>query len=123
MKFGLKYLLVGLLLLIFSTVAYSEPFLVCDPQTGVTDYELDFPLQGVKETTTAQPDGSLKFDLGTWVHGHGWFNGQAKAGVTYEVLDETTGETTTAQDWSDPAPFKLKIPNKKSASGWRITAN
>lgn len=47
-------------------VAYATPFLVSDPQSGVTRYELT---GWTSSTVTAQADGSLRMDVGSAVQG------------------------------------------------------
>lgn len=56
------------LLLIFATAALAAPFVVCDPQAGVTHYKLTGPAW-VPATVPAQPDGSLKLDVAASVDG------------------------------------------------------
>ena len=49
-----------------ATMAFATPFLVSDPQSGVTSYQLT----GWSETNvTAQADGSLRMDVGSAVQG------------------------------------------------------
>ncbi len=59
-------LILGMLLC--ATLSYAGPFLVCDPQAGVTSYKLTGPAW-VPASTPAQADGSLKLDLATSVIG------------------------------------------------------
>jgi len=64
-RFRMKTLLSIALILITSTV-FATPYLVCDPQSGVTSYQLT----GWSETTvTAQADGSLRMDVADAVQG------------------------------------------------------
>lgn len=58
-------LLFGLML---ASTAYATPYLVCDPQTGVTDYQI---VDGTNATVTvaAQTDGSLRRDLADITNG------------------------------------------------------
>ena len=44
------------------SISYASPFLVCDPQTGVTDYKLTGPAW-VPVSVPAQPDGSIRMDV------------------------------------------------------------
>jgi hypothetical protein len=61
----MKTLLSIALILITSTV-FATPFLVSDPQSGVTSYQLT----GWSETNVvAQADGSLRMDVGSAVQG------------------------------------------------------
>lgn len=58
--------LLSIIFVLFATVAFATPFLVSDPQSGVTSYQLT----GWPETTvTAQADGSLRMDVGSAVQG------------------------------------------------------
>lgn len=54
--------LLSIIFIFIATVAYSAPFLVCDPQSGVTEYELTGP-SWVPTIIPAQPDGSIKMDV------------------------------------------------------------
>lgn len=58
--------LLSIALIFIATTVFATPFLVSDPQTGVTSYQLT----GWSETTvTAQADGSLRMDVGSAVQG------------------------------------------------------
>jgi len=59
-----RFILIVISILLMSTVAWSSPFLVCDPQTGVTLYRLTGPAW-VPVSVVAQPDGSIKMDVAT----------------------------------------------------------
>ena len=55
-----------LVLLGLATTVFASPFLVSDPQSGVTSYQLT----GWSETNVvAQADGSLRMDVGSAVQG------------------------------------------------------
>lgn len=58
----MKYL-IALALIVLAVPAMAAPFIVCDPQPGVTDYSItgDSALAG---TVLAQSDGSLRKDVG-----------------------------------------------------------
>ena len=58
----MKKLLVLLALILFPTLVFATPFLVCDPQATVTFYKLTGPAW-VPTTVTAQPDGSIRMDV------------------------------------------------------------
>ena len=58
-----KLLFVSLFVLAFSTVSFATPFMVCDPQTGVTTYKLTGPAWLTTPTVPAQVDGSVKLDV------------------------------------------------------------
>ncbi len=58
----MKYLLAVLLVLAMAGMAQAAPFLVCDPQAGVTSYKLTGPAW-VPATSTAIADGSIRMDV------------------------------------------------------------
>lgn len=62
------FFLIVLTALLLSTPAMAAPFMVCDPQTGVTHYKLTGPAW-LPTTVTAQPDGSLRVDVVTAIVG------------------------------------------------------
>ena len=49
-------------LVLFPALVLANPFLVCDPQAGVTSYKLTGPAW-VPTSVTAQADGSIKMDV------------------------------------------------------------
>ena len=55
--------LLSLLFLLIPSLAWSAPFLVCDPQAGVTEYRVTgaewVPTAGIP----AEADGSIKMDV------------------------------------------------------------
>lgn len=55
-------LIILFIFLIFPSVLFANPFLVCDPQAGVTHYKLTGP-SWVPLTVPAQPDGSIRMDV------------------------------------------------------------
>jgi hypothetical protein len=57
-----KIVLLTLAIVFMSSLVYAAPFLVCDPQTGVTSYKLTGPAW-VPASVPAQADGSLKLDV------------------------------------------------------------
>jgi len=59
----MKKLLLAMVVLLFAAPAYGGPFLVCDPQEGVTSYLVTGPAWVPTEMVPAQPDGSLKMDV------------------------------------------------------------
>lgn len=50
------------IILLFAAVAHATPYLVCDPQDGVTGYEIVDNGNPVV-VVDAQADGSLRYDL------------------------------------------------------------
>lgn len=65
-----KHLLwiVLIVMLLFPAYALCAPFMVCDPQTGITHYKLTGPTW-VPATVTAQADGSIKMDVSASIVG------------------------------------------------------
>lgn len=58
--------LLSIALILIATTVFATPYLVCDPQSGVTSYQLT----GWSETNVvAQADGSLRMDVGSAVQG------------------------------------------------------
>jgi len=58
--------LLSIALILIATTVFATPFLVSDPQSGVTSYQLT----GWSESTViAQADGSLRMDVGSAVQG------------------------------------------------------
>jgi hypothetical protein len=59
-------ILIGLMLI--AVAVSASPFLVCDPQAGVSSYQLTGPAW-VPVTVPAQPDGSIKMDVSAAIVG------------------------------------------------------
>jgi len=90
----------GLAALLIPALALGNPFLVCDPQTGVTMYDME--TNGtVTEDFTAEPDGSAKIDLA------GLANGD------YTVRLRAKNEWGVS-DWSLPLDFTKAVPGAPS---------
>ena len=82
----------------------DSPFLVCDPQDGVTEYKVT--LNGDPEITVpAQPDGSLSYDLA----------GLSEGAFTFSVK--------AANLWgvSDPSPFSSVKVLPQSPTSMRLS--
>jgi hypothetical protein len=90
-------LIVGLVLL-FAVSVSATPFLVSDPQAGISVYKLTGP-SWVPATVPAQPDGSLKTSVAAAL------NGTNSLTVTACVTDALWGELC-----SPPAPFGFSKP-------------
>jgi hypothetical protein len=58
----MKKLIIAALVVMFAATAHATPYLVCDPQDGVTEYEIVDNGNPVF-TVDAQADGSLRYDL------------------------------------------------------------
>lgn len=59
---AMKKLILTALLLLVPVIVSAAPFMVCDPQAGITTYKLTGPAW-VPATVVAQADGSIKMDL------------------------------------------------------------
>jgi hypothetical protein len=61
----MKNLFLSLAIVLFSTSALASPFLICDPQTGVTQYKVSYDgcLTFQTGIVNAQSDGSISLDL------------------------------------------------------------
>ena len=91
----MKKLVLVLLLLLLPMWAWAAPFLVCDPQTGVTNYEVI--VNGLANVVEAQPDTRLGYDLGGLPVGtHNFL-------VSAIIISNQPGQGTWGQ--SDPVPF------------------
>ena len=88
-----------------ATMALATPFLISDPQSGVTSYQIT----GWSETNvTAQADGSLRMDVGSAVQG-----------TTYNM----TVAACNIWGCSVTVPFDLVRPSPPSVpSGTRLVA-
>ena len=64
----MKRLLVIMAILLIPCVACSAPYLVCDPQTGITHYKVTGP-SWVVSPVPAQADGSIRMDVSGAVSG------------------------------------------------------
>lgn len=86
--------------------------LVCDAQTGVTQYQIDWNRSGnwtAFPMIPAQADGSLSLDLTATAPGT--FTAQVRGGAQYELDGVPQGGLV----WSNPTPFVLKKPAMPTA--------
>ena len=72
--FAMKRFLLGLLCFVFLAMfflapAFAAPWLICDPQAGVTHYKLTGPAW-VTGTIMAETDGSIKMDVSAAIIGN-----------------------------------------------------
>lgn len=58
----MKKIMLAAVLLALPALVAAAPFLVCDPQAGVTHYQLTGPAW-VQPQVTAQTDGSIRMDV------------------------------------------------------------
>jgi hypothetical protein len=106
--------------LLMTGLAYAGPFLASDANDGASEYLIECDGGVLPFVSLAALDGSLYYDLGLWASGGGWYNCTAKASDTYEVVDETTGAVTNQTVFSDPAPFRLKIPMNVKPQNYQV---
>ena len=112
-------------LLIFSFVvsANAAVFLTCDPQAGVTHYEITWTSETpeVVSTSTANPDGSMNHDA-SWLP-PGIHKAYAKAGKEWKIREGAAADQLgawTAQAayvWSAPTYFEIDGGTPQPASG------
>ena len=98
--------LFAVVLVLIATSVMASPYLVCDPQTGVTKYQIT---GSITATVPAQTDGSIRYDLAETASGTNVI--QVKACVT-----DSFGEVCSAAspfEWSRAiqpnAPTGLKL--------------
>jgi hypothetical protein len=94
--------------------------MVSDPNTGAEAFGIDFPEAGININLVAQPDGSLLWDMATWTGGPGWHSGTVVACESYSVEDLTTNNVTSVTSCSDPAPFRIRVPNHEWNKNFKI---
>ena len=101
----MKKLLFGVIaFFLMVSMAWSAPFLVCDPNHGATKYVLE--VDGVEQAEAAcLADGSFKHDMAPWTGGD--HTVKAKAGNVW-------GWTV----YSDPFPFNADVPGVPSGLGF-----
>jgi hypothetical protein len=58
----MKKILFVLAMVLMASQAWANPFIVCDPQTGVTHYKVT-GAAWVVSPVTAQADGSIRMDI------------------------------------------------------------
>ena len=92
------------LIFAFAGCAFAEPFLVCDPQAGVRSYNLDIN-GAITPGISAQPDGSIHFDLVGMAPGPYIFKAQA------------VGEGGWPSPWTPP----LDTVNPESPLNFRVS--
>ena len=92
--------LLVIVLLLIASFAWSSPYLVCDPQAGVTNYKLSGPAW-VPTNVIAQPDGSIKMDLSASTTGNNSLT------VAACITDALWGELC-----SSTVPFSFTRPAK-----------
>ena len=77
----MKKLILLLICMLIPSLVLASPFLVCDPQAGVTSYQLTGPGWVPTTPVPAQTDGSLKLDIITATNGVNSLTVKACVGV------------------------------------------
>jgi hypothetical protein len=103
----MKIILVLCIVLFCSTVAVAGPWLVCDPQPGVTHYRLLGPAW-VPGEVPAEGDGSIRFDVGSAPVG------KTELTVSACKADGLWGELCAS------APFDFERPSGPSVTGLKL---
>lgn len=90
----MRALALSAIALLLATSAWAAPFLVCDPQAGVTAYQVD-GASLVTAQVPAEADGSLKLD------------------VAPAPVGSTPLQVRACNSWecSSPSPFALVRPS------------
>ena len=86
--------------LLYVPTSFASPFLVCDPQTGVTSYQLTGP-PWVPMSASAQADGSIKLDIAT-----------ASVGANSLTLKACITDPVWGVLCSDAVPFDFIRPSQ-----------
>jgi hypothetical protein len=97
-----------LLLVLIPLVCFAQPFLVCDPQHGVSHYVIEGP-SWVQSPYLAQPDGSLKMDLSPSV-----------VGITGLLIKACVNDDKWGEVCSDSVPFEYARPHTAAAENLRL---
>ena len=88
-----------LIVFMFSTTLYAAPFLVCDPQSGVTHYNLTGDKLWVPVTSPAIIDGSIKLDVAI-----------SAVGTTNMTVKACIADVIWGERCSEISPFVLARP-------------
>jgi hypothetical protein len=86
-------------LLLLPTILYASPFLICDPQVGITHYVLTGDKPWVPSTSLAIADGSIKLDVAS-----------AVVGVTNMTVKACITDAVWGDRCSTTVPFILSRP-------------
>ena len=90
--------------IIFCLIAaplFASPYIVCDPQSGVTHYKIT---GWSVVTKAAEVDGSVKLDVAT-----------ASSGTTKMTFSACISDSVWGEVCSDTVPFDLVKPTKPVA--------
>jgi len=89
--------------LLYAPISFAAPFLVCDPQTGVTSYQLTGPVWVPTALVPAQADGSIKLDVAT-----------ANVGANSLTVKACKTDPIWGVMCSDAVPFQFVRPSSPS---------
>jgi len=99
-----KILLIVLAMMFVASSVFASPFLVCDPQTGVTSYQLTGPAWVPTAPVAAQADGSIKLDVAT-----------ASVGANSLTVKACKNDPIWGVMCSDAIPFQFVRPASPSS--------
>lgn len=94
-------MLAVILVLALVGTASANPFIVCDPQTGVTHYKATGPAWVPATNIPAQADGSLKMDIAT-----------SPVGTSNMTFSACMGDPMWGELCSSTTPFSFTRPGK-----------
>ena len=94
----MKKLIALMIVLAIPVLASSSPFLVCDPQAGVTHYKMT-GASWVPVSVPAQEDGSLKMDVAS-----------ASVGAASLTVRACVNDPVWGEACSDAVPFGFTRP-------------
>lgn len=105
----MKRLLLTALILLLPSLAFAGPFVVCDPQAGVTHYRLTGPAW-VPATSTAIADGSIKLDVAAAIQGNNALTVSACiANATWGELCSTASPFAFGKPGAPTGPMNLRL--------------
>lgn len=85
----------------------AQPFLACDPQSGVEYYDVEVDGSILSGGVPAETDGSIRYDLSGF--GVGTFTIRLRAGCT-KTYTGSDGSIVTGPVWSEySVPFELTV--------------
>ena len=124
-----KLQMIGILLtvLLFATFSNAGPVLTCDPQEGVTHYEVTWTSEDpeVVSVSTANLDGSMEHDV-SWLP-PSLHTGYIKAGKEWLIREGTAADqlgswvSQNAYTWSAPTYFEIDGGTPQPSTG--VTAS
>ena len=94
----MKKLLIVMLIVLLPSLSFAAPYLVCDPQAGVTHYKVTGP-SWVVSPVTAQADGSIRMDVSA-----------ATAGVNSLTVAACRSDAVWGELCSSTVPFVFTKP-------------